>query len=244
MPSPAPSWVISAETAAASRYGFLVARPFRIAIVRRIKGFERYTPMTIRSTKWTEGKLAAAFSTFAVGLAIGTGLPLQASAQVQAVPREGVSFNDTVTARVTVETVDTDSRTMAITLPNGRTVLIPVASSVTNLAAIDDGSLATVTYTEVVTLLNLRQKGPGSKEARRDQMGKPDPLDVATGRFTLTVVGVDLAKNTVSVISGDGGPIRTYAATSIAKQDMLKKIQVGDVVIGMTTPLTITSITK
>ncbi|MBI3196215.1 MAG: hypothetical protein HYZ40_01660 [Rhodospirillales bacterium] len=197
--------------------------------------------MTFRSIKW-----AAGFSTFAAMLAIGIGLPeRQASAQVQAVPREGVSFSDTVTARVTVETVDEDSRTVAITLPTGRTVVLPVANSVTNLATIDDGSLATVTYSEVVTMLNLRQKGPGSKDARRDQMsGKPDPLDVATGRFTLTVVGVDLAKNTVSVISGDGGAVRTYAATSIAKQDMLKKIKVGDVVIGMTTPLTITAITK
>lgn len=201
--------------------------------------------MTIRSTKWTEGKLAAGFSTFAAVLAIGVGLPMQASAQIQAVPREGVSFNDTVSARVTVETVDTDNRTVAFNLPNGRLILLPVAAGVTNLATIDDGSLATITYTEVVTMLNLRQKGPGSQEARRDQMKtKPDATDVAAGRFTLTVVGVDLAKNTVSVISGDGGAVRTYAANSIAKQDMLKKIKVGDVVIGMTTPLMITSITK
>ena len=73
---------------------------------------------------------------------------------------------------------------------------------------------------------------------------RPNRTDVEAGRFTLTVVGVDLAKNTVSVISGDGGAVRTYSATSIAKQDMLKKIKVGDVVIGMTTPLMITSITK
>ena len=39
-----------------------------------------------------------------------------------------------------------------------------------------------------------------------------------------------------------GGAVRTYTANSIAKQDMLKKIKVGDVVIGMTTPLTITAI--
>ena len=195
--------------------------------------------MTIRSMKW-----AAGFSTIAAVLAVGIGLPeRQASAQVQAVPREGVSFSDTVTAQVTVETVDTDTRTVAITLPTGRTVLMPVSNSVTNLAAIDDGSLATVTYTEIVTMLNLRQKGPGSQEARRDQMsGKPDANDVTTGRFTLTVVAVDLAKNTVSVISGAGGAVRTYSANSIAKQDMLKKIKVGDVVIGMTTPLMITAI--
>ena len=197
--------------------------------------------MTIRSIK-----VAAGFSTFAAVLALGLALPVQqASAQVQAVPREGVSFNNTATERVTVETVDTDTRTVAFTLPNGRTLLLPVADSVRNLDAIDDGSLATITYTEVVTMLNLRQKGPGSQEARRDQMsGKPDPNDVATGRFTLTVVAVDLAKNTVSVIGGGGGAVRTYSANSIAKQDMLKKIQVGDVVIGMTTPLMITSISK
>ena len=51
------------------------------------------------------------------------------------------------------------------------------------------------------------------------------------------MTAVDLANNKVSVIDGRGGPIRTYAATSIAKQDMLKKIKVGDVVIGLTTPL-------
>ena len=54
--------------------------------------------MTDRSIKW-----AAGISTFAAVLAVGIGLPeRQASAQVQAVPRAGVSFNDTVTARVTV----------------------------------------------------------------------------------------------------------------------------------------------
>jgi len=195
--------------------------------------------MTDRSIKW-----AAGISTFAAVLAVGIGLPeRQASAQVQAVPRAGVSFNDTVTARVTVETVDTDTRTVAFDLPNGRTLLLPVADGVKNLDAIDDGSLATVTYTEVVTILNLRQKGPGSQEARRDQMsGKPDAADITTGRFTLTVVGVDLANNTVSVISGAGGAVRTYSANSIAKRDMLSKIKVGDVVIGMTTPLQVTAI--
>jgi hypothetical protein len=196
--------------------------------------------MTIRSMKW-----AAGVSLFAAVLAVGTTLPeRQASAQVQAVPRAGASFTDTVTARVTIETVDAESRTVAFDLQNGRTLLLAVSDSVKNLDSVDDGSLADVTYTEVVTLLNLRQKGPGSQEARRDQMSaKPNPADTETGRFTLTVVAVDLAKNTVSVISGAGGAVRTYSANTTAKQDMLKTIKVGDVVIGMTTPLTITSIT-
>lgn len=194
--------------------------------------------MTIRSTK-----LAAGFSMVAAVLAVGTSLPEQASAQVAAVPREGVAFSDTVTQRVKIETVDPDSKTVAFTSPTGQLVILPVADNAGNLAAINDGSMANVTYTEVITMLNLRQKGPGSQLARKDQMAKtPNETDVEAGRFTLTVVGVDLAKNTVQVIAGNGGPVRTYSANTIAKQDMLKKIKVGDVVIGMTTPLMITAI--
>jgi len=195
--------------------------------------------MTIRSMKW-----AAGVSLFAAVLAVGMSLPeRQALAQVQAVPREGVAFNDSVTQKVKIETVDPDDRTVAFTLPDGQVLILPVADKAGNLATINDGSMANVTYTQVVTMLNLRQKGPGSQVARADQMNtKPNRTDIEAGRFTLTVTAIDLAKNTVSVIEGPGGPVRTYSANSIAKQDMLKKIKVGDVVIGITTPLMVTAI--
>jgi len=195
--------------------------------------------MTIRSMKW-----AAGVSLFGAVLAVGLSLPeRQASAQVQAVPREGVAFNDSVTQKVKIETVDPDDRTVAFTTPDGQVLILPVSANAGNLAAINDGSMATVTYTQVVTMLNLRQKGPGSKDARKDQMNtKPNKTDVEAGLFTLTVTAVDLTANTVSVIEGPGGPVRTYKANSIAKQDMLKKIKVGDVVIGLTTPLMVTAI--
>ena len=192
--------------------------------------------MTIRSMKW-----AAGASLVAAVLAMGTILP--ASAQLTAVPREGVAFNDTVTQRATINTVDPDDRTVAFTLGDGQVLVLPVSDKAGNLANIADGSMANVTYTQVVTMLNLRQKGPGSQQARRDQMNvKPNKTDIDAGRFTLTVTAVDLPNNTVSVIEGAGGPVRTYKANTIAKQDMLKKIKVGDVVIGLTTPLMVTAI--
>jgi hypothetical protein len=58
----------------------------------------------------------------------------------------------------------------------------------------------------------------------------------------VTVVGVDLANNTVSVIDGLGGVVHTYRADTPAKLEMLKKSKVGDVVIGLRTPLTVTAI--
>jgi hypothetical protein len=180
----------------------------------------------------------AAVATVAVVLAAGTA---SAQGNVQAVPRVGVSFNNTATVRATVESTDTETHTIAFTTNGGQLTSMATADRV-NLADIQDGATVDITYTEVVTLLNLRQKGPGSKEARKEGAA-PDQADMDIGRLTLTVVGVDLAANKVSLIDGRGGEVRTYAATSIAKQDMLKKIKVGDVVIGLTTPLLVTSVT-
>jgi hypothetical protein len=192
--------------------------------------------MTIRSINW-----AAGVSILAATLVFGAGLPAAAQ-QMQAVPRVGVSFANTVTVKGWVETIDMETRTMAFTTPDGRLVNLAIGDGVKNIDKIAEDTSADITYNEVVTLLNLRQKGPGSQDARRES-GKPDSTDAEIGRLTFTVTAVDLAANKVSVIDGRGGPIRTYAATSIAKQDMLKKIKVGDVVIGLTTPLMVTAIT-
>jgi hypothetical protein len=187
-------------------------------------------------------KWAAGVSLFAAVLAVGTTLPeRQVSAQVQAVPRAGLAFNDTTTQRVTIESVDPEGRTVVFTLPDGQLVAVPVASSV-NLAGLQDGSTANVTYDQIVTILNLRQKGPGSKEERRESMKKPSTTDIESGRFTVTVVAVDLANSTVSVIDGIGGVVHTYRANTPGKLEMLKKVKVGDVVIGLRTPLTVTAI--
>jgi hypothetical protein len=176
----------------------------------------------------------------AVAVVLFTGA---ASAQgtVQAVPRIGVSFNNTASVRATVEETDSETHTMAFTTSAGRLMSMAVADSV-KLDSFPDGTVVDITYNEVVTLLNLRQKGPGSREARKEGAA-PDQNDLEIGRLTLTVVAVDLAANKVSLIDGRGGEVRTYAATSIAKQDMLKKIKLGDVVIGLTTPLLVTSVT-
>lgn len=186
-------------------------------------------------------KRAAGVSLVAATMALAALAP--ASAQdLQAVPRVGVSFANTVTVRATIETVDPETRTIAFTTPNGRLLESAVGDGVKNLNAITDGSTADITYNEIVTLLNLRQKGPGSKLARREADSGTVP-DIDSDRFTMIVTAIDVAANRVSLIDPRGGEVRSLAATSIAKQDMLKKIKVGDVVIGITTPLMVTAIT-
>ena len=191
--------------------------------------------MTKRSISWTGAMSLVA------ALVLGANLPAAAQGQAQAVPRIGLTFPSTVTVRATIESVDTDTRTIAFIASDGRLVDVGVGDGVKNLDAIEDGSTAEVTYNQIVTILNLRQKGPGSKLARSESMNPSTP-DNQAGRFTLTVTAIDLARNTVSLIGGVGGEVRTYTANTPAKQELLKKAKVGDVVIGLTTPMLVTAI--
>jgi hypothetical protein len=195
--------------------------------------------MSSRSSKWT-----SSIAMLAAVAAVGVGLPERpASAQLQAVPRAGFTFTHKVTERVNVESIDSESRTGIFVLPDGTWANLSIADSVPGIDKIDDGSFVNITYTEVVTILNLKRKGVGSQAARKDSMPQAAAPGEDPVRFTYTIVGVDLAANTVSVIGGRGGEVHTYPVTNAARRELLKTVKVGDVLIGMTTPLTITAIT-
>ena len=156
------------------------------------------------------------------------------------------SFNDTVTVRVHGRDRSTrETRTVAFTTAaTASSMSLPVADSVNGLDS-DRTTAPTVniTYNEVVTLLNLRQKGPGSQGRRARMAPARDQTDIeirpphAHGRRRRPRQQHGL---------GDRRPRRRRPdlhGDPIAKQDMLKKIKVGDVVIGLTTPLMVTAIT-
>lgn len=168
-------------------------------------------------------------------------LPAAAQGNLEAVPRAGVTFGNTVTTRATITAINPAKRTVSLVTPNGAPIDAAVADSAGKLDSLAVGSVVDVTYNEIVNVLNLRQKGPGSQMARRDAL-KDATADTAAGRFTKTVVGVDLAANKVTLVDSAGGEVRTYAATEVATQDMLKKLKVGDTIIGLRTPLTVTAI--
>ena len=196
--------------------------------------------MTIRPIKTALGATlvgtALAFASILAGP-----LPAAAQSKVEAVPRAGVSFANTVTTRGTITAINPVTRSITFTTPNGASIDAAAADSVGKLDRFAVGSVVDVTYNEIVNVLNLRQKGPGSQMARRDAM-KDAAADAAAGRFTKTVVGVDLAANKVTLVDSAGGEVRTYAATEVSTQEMLKKLKVGDTIIGLRTPLSVTAI--
>ena len=77
-----------------------------------------------------------------------------------------------------------------------------------------------------------------AQDKSKDPKAAPAP-QAEKGKNTVKVL---LDNNKVQVIRGTGGQVRTITATSVAQKDMLGKIKAGDVLIGMTTPLTVTRI--
>ena len=195
--------------------------------------------MSARSSKWTKS-----IAMLAAVAAVGVSLPERpASAQLQAVPRAGFTFTHKLTERANVESIDTVSRTGIFVLPDGTWANLSIADNVPGIDKINDGSFVNITYTEVVTILNLKRKGVGSQAARKDSMPSAAEPGEEPVRFTYTVVGVDLAASTLSVIGNKSGQVHTYPVTDAARRELLKGVKVGDVLVGMTTPLTITAIT-
>ena len=72
----------------------------------------------------------------------------------------------------------------------------------------------------------------------------PKGIDEESVRFTYTVVSVDQASKKISLIPPGGGAVRTVTATSTATLETIKSMKAGVVLIGIATPLLITSIAK
>lgn len=176
--------------------------------------------------------------TFVTALVFASGAMAQTAT---AVPRAGFAFSRVVTVNVTVDSVDTHTRTIVFTLPDGNFLNMGVSDQVKDLDKVHEGGRAAVTYHEVVTILNLKRKGEGSRAARNQP--NPTGVEADSVRFTYTVVAVDHAKNQVSLIGAEGGQVRTVEANSPATLEAIKTMKVGDVLIGLSTPLLVTRIT-
>ena len=114
--------------------------------------------MTFRSIK-----LAAGMSLFAAMVATGVAVPgvaVLAQGQLQAVPRAGVAFTNTVTARAKVDTIDTDTRTIAFTRNDGREINCAVSDSVRNLAEIQEAVATAVGGREAGTFYQGDRRFP------------------------------------------------------------------------------------
>lgn len=168
-------------------------------------------------------------------LALGiAGLAVPVPAWAQASGMGGIGSSQTITERAKIQAIDLATREVTLVGPEGNVFTVHAGDGVRNLDSVKVGDTVVATYYASIMLV---LSAPGTQvpenqvnaavaRAAKGQMpaGALGTKIVVTG----TVVGVDLVKHTISLVSPSGGMVHTFDVTDPRRQAALKRVKVGD----------------
>lgn len=176
-------------------------------------------------------------------VAVALAMPMTVSAQSQApassstvhsVAGELMREDKTITATVT--NVDQENRFVTLKGPKGNEVTVEAGPEVKNLAQLKAGDQVTAHYQAAVAvqLMPADSVKPGV-EAQRNQSSAPKgslPGAEAGHEVTVTakLTAVDTKNNTITLTGADGHS-RVIDVKDPSRQELLKKLKVGDMVV-------------
>jgi hypothetical protein len=170
-----------------------------------------------------------------------------AFAQGQAIV--GIQTTTTYSIDGRIAAVDANARTVTITSTDGSSRTLNVSSAAVNLAStrVGDNVSASIEDTRTFVL-----SGPNTKTPQPGRTAAAIALESGqnvTGAAASTsignwwVVGVNPAANTITLVSPNSGPVRTYNVTSEAGRQQLPRVKVGDSLTQINDRLAVASIT-
>src|ERR1700733_8194912 len=168
-------------------------------------------------------------------LALGVaGLTAPVPAWGQASAMGGIGSSQTITARAKVQAIDVAAREVTLVGPEGNVFTLHAGDAVRDLDKIKVGDTVVATYYASIMLV---LSAPGTQvpdnqvDAARARAAKGQmPAGALATRVivTGTVVGVDLANHTISLVNPSGGKVQTFGVTDARQQAALKRVKVGD----------------
>jgi hypothetical protein len=187
-------------------------------------------------------------------------LPLAANAQSMApAPQAATASNaipqsEQVVLQAKIKKINTETRAVTLENSSGEKVTV-TAGPLVRLNLLKVGDTVNAKYYRSVAFLVNGPAGGNGTPVSNDQMAAAvaqpaqAPGGVAVGVIKIqgTVVGVDLASNTINVINPSGGQVYTLDVTDPARQAMLSSLNVGDTitaVVSQTLAVTITPAPK
>jgi Cu/Ag efflux protein CusF len=189
---------------------------------------ESYSMTSCASLRRTCLALAGCLALGVAGLAVPT------TAWGQAAGMGGMGESQTITARAQVKAIDLGARMVTLVGPEGNVFDVHVSDAVRNLDKVKVGdSVVAKYYASIVLVLS----SPGTKipedqataAAARAPKGHVPAAALRTRTVvTGTVVGVDLAAHTISLVDPSGGLVHTFSVTDPRRQAALKRVKVGD----------------
>jgi hypothetical protein len=178
-----------------------------------------------------------------LGLVLAVG-PL-AVAQTTAVNR-----TDRISTKVTIQSIDAATRHMVVTNPEGDHIPIKVPPAVHNFDQLKVGDTIAVTYkisTELVVAGPDGKLPPDAQTiaaARVEKGEEPGGAVANTIVVTGAVLGIDMAKHTLKIVSPQGGEVYNVAVTRADGQKAMAKLKVGDKITAYITESLLLSVNK
>ena len=168
-------------------------------------------------------------------LALGVaGLTGPGPAWGQAAGMGGIGASQTITARAKVQAIDLVAREVTLVGPQGTVFVVHAGDAVRNLDTVKVGDTVVTTYYASIVLV---LSAPGTQvpdnqvNAARARAAKGQMPPGALGTkvvVTGTVVGVDQANHTITLVGPSGGLVQTFDVTDPRQQAALKRVKVGD----------------
>lgn len=184
-----------------------------------------------------------AATVMAVSLGVAT-VPTAATAASNVATALGQS----VSATVTVKSIDAANRRLVVTNPAGEVFSMKVPASVHNFSQIKAGDKIKATYTrqtEIVISTPNSTLPPDTESmiAARSAKGQL-PAAVVANHVVVTgaVLAIDMVNHTLKIVSPQGGEVYTVAVKRADRQKAMAKLKVGDTITAYITESMVISV--
>ena len=168
-------------------------------------------------------------------------------AQDQAIVGVQTQTNYSVDGRIAA--VDPTARTVTITPTDGAARTLNVSPAAANLASTKVGDNVSLsvedTRTFVLSGRNTKTPQAGSAAVGAAVQTGQGVTGAAASKSIANwwVVGVDPAANTITLVSPNSGPVRTYNVTTEAGRQQLPRVKVGDSLTEINSRVAVVAIT-
>jgi hypothetical protein len=187
-------------------------------------------------------------------------LPSAASAQSMAAApqastiQNAVPQSEEVTLQAKIKHINTATREIVLENASGDKVTV-TAGPLVRLNLLKVGDTVNAQYYRSVAFLVSGPTGGNGTPVSNDQIAAtvarpasaPGGVAIAVTKISGTVVGIDLASNTINVVNPTGGRVYTLDVTDPNRQAMLSTLNVGDTVtavVSQTLAVSVTPATK
>jgi hypothetical protein len=162
--------------------------------------------------------------------------PLAASAQHAPTaknPLAAAGRSETTTETATIKSIDPATRHLVLTNSSGQNFTLKAPKAMHNFDALKVGDKLTATYSASIefALSPGRKLPPDTQTVIAGRAAKGElPAGVVANHIVVTgaVLGIDMQKHTLKVVSPQGGEVHIIDVTEAAGRAAMAKLKVGD----------------